>query len=133
MLKERVYTYYIDRDYNCAEATLRAANDEFGLNLSEDALKVVGGFGGGLGCESTCGALCSAMEVISRCAIKGRAHATEGFKELCANYVKRFEERLGGSCCSDVKKCYYAGDTRCLKAVEAAADVLEEYYNEKLK
>ena len=47
MLKERATYYYMEDGCNCAEAVLLAANDVYGLGLSDETAKVVGGFGGG--------------------------------------------------------------------------------------
>ncbi len=46
MFRERAEKYYLEGDYNCAEAILRAANDACALGLREDALRLAGGFGG---------------------------------------------------------------------------------------
>ena len=45
MLKERARIYYQEKDYNCAEAIIRAANDEYALGINEAGLKAFGGFG----------------------------------------------------------------------------------------
>ena len=50
MTRDRIYEYFIEKDNNCAEAMLRALNDEYCLGIPEDSVKLVGGFGGGMGC-----------------------------------------------------------------------------------
>ena len=52
MMEERLYDYFITRDYNCAETILRAANDQYGLGLREQDFKLVSAFGGGMGCAT---------------------------------------------------------------------------------
>ena len=56
MLKDKVYKYYVEQGMNCAEAMLLGANEEYGLGLSPESAKLIGGFGGGMGRRKTCGA-----------------------------------------------------------------------------
>ena len=130
MLRERAEKYYLEGDYNCAEAILRAANDACALGLREDALRLAGGFGGGMGRGEACGALCGAMAVISAVLIETRAHATPGVKQKCADYVARFEGRLGGIDCRDLKPKYARDGRRCADAVALGAELLEEFLRE---
>ena len=51
MTRDRIYEYFIEKDNNCAEAMLRALNDEYCLGIPEDSVKLVGGFGGSLNCN----------------------------------------------------------------------------------
>ncbi|WMJ83237.1 C-GCAxxG-C-C family protein [Oscillospiraceae bacterium LTW-04] len=129
-MEERVYDYFITQDYNCAETILMLANDEYGLGLREQDFKLVSAFGGGLGCEKTCGALCGALAAIGCLKVTDRAHATENFKELCADFVQRFEDDLGSIDCDVLKLKYRDEETRCLKTVELAAKALEDYIKE---
>ncbi len=126
MLAEKITAYYC-KDYNCAEATLSGANEAYGLGLDEAALKLVGGFGGGFGCEITCGALCGAMAVLSALAITEHAHATPGFKAICAEYVALFEKEVGSVSCRELKKKYLKEGKRCQETVERNAALLETY------
>ena len=49
MLKETAKKYWTEEyDLNCAECIIYAANEEYNLNLSEQTLKVMAGFGGGM-------------------------------------------------------------------------------------
>lgn len=130
MRKEQVNEYYIEKDHNCAESTLLVANDNFGLGLTLEDMKLVSGFGGGFGCESFCGALCGSISVLGKLFVEGRAHATEGFGALCAEYVKRFENELGSTCCAELKKKYFVEGQRCKETVIKNAELLETYINE---
>lgn len=76
MEKQRIARIYLEEDNNCAETILRAANEEYGLNLSDGDAKLIAAFGGGMGCGGTCGALAGALAVLGRVAVEGRAHAT---------------------------------------------------------
>ena len=70
-----------------------------------------------MGCGGTCGALSAAMAVISMFLVEERAHATEGFKEKCANFCQTFERELGSTKCSVLKEKYTQEDSRCYKTV----------------
>lgn len=132
MLREKVEKYYLEQDYNCAEAILRCINGEYQLGLTEDDFKLVSAFGAGMGCGSSCGALCGAMAALGRLLVKTRAHATDGFKDICGDYVAAFRERLGNTDCSELVKVYKKEDVRCLETVCLAADVFEEFYRENI-
>ena len=130
MLRDNAEVYYLEQDYNCAETTLRLINDRYDLGLKDDDFKLVGAYGGGFGCGITCGVLASDMAAIGRLAIEGRAHATEGFKELCARYVSEFQEKMGSADCCVVKEKFVDGDRRCIKVVQDGADLFERFVTE---
>lgn len=129
-MEDRIYDYFINRDYNCAETVLRVANDAYKLGLREQDFKLVSAFGGGLGCGKTCGALCGALSAIGCIKVADRAHATENFKELCSGFVQRFEAELGSIDCETLKLKYRNEETRCLKTVVLTANALDEYLSD---
>ena len=131
MLKDRAREYYIDKDYNCAESLILAINDEYGLGLDTDTLKLVSGFGLGMGCKRTCGALCSSISALGKLLVQDRAHATPNFTETCADYVAYFTEKLGSDQCDRLRDRYRKDDTRCLEKVELAADVFSEFISRR--
>lgn len=134
MKKEIINKYYFDGNYNCAETILRAANDTYSLGLTDDALKIIGGFGAGMGCGKTCGALCGSLAVISKLLIDTKAHETANFANNCGKLVDDFERELGSINCAVLKEKYFKADsTRCIKTVEKAAQVLESYINDNVK
>lgn len=128
MLKETVLKYYLEQDYNCAESILRGANDCYGLNLSEEALRAVGGFGGGCCCGRMCGACAGDVAAISAKYIRTRAHAEKLACDRVKEFVNAFVETLGSDQCEALKKKYLDETLvigRCVKTVELAAEVLE--------
>ena len=132
MLKDCIEPYYLTQDYNCAETTLHIIDDQYGLGLAEEEFKLVGGFGAGFGCGITCGALAGGVAALGRLAITGRAHVTEGFRDLCADYCAAFEKALGATDCSCIKEKHFAGpETRCLTAIQAAADSFEDFARQR--
>ena len=103
MTRDRIYEYFIEKDNNCAEAMLRALNDEYCLGIPDDSVKLVGGFGGGMGCGKACGALCGGCSAISYRLIHERAHATPELKPAVAAFAEEFVERFGSdACCLDM-------------------------------
>lgn len=127
MDKQKLYDYYIGKHYNCAEALLCTANEEYNLGMGDDALKLVSGFGGGMGCGDTCGALAGAMAVIGVMCVDGWAHATEGFSDQCGKFCHEFERKIGSTKCEYLKKRNEEPGRRCLKTVEQAYILLEEF------
>lgn len=131
MNKELLFKDYVEEGYNCAEAILRAANIEFALHIPEEAMKLVSGFGGGMGCGETCGALSSAISVIGTFLVKGKAHDTDGFKEKCAAFCREFERREGSTVCSVIKPNNETEERRCFKTVEETYRMLEKFLSDE--
>ena len=123
----RAYEYFITKDNNCAESTLRAINDEYGLGLKEEDFKLVSAFGAGMGCGRTCGALCGALAAIGYLKVQQRAHATPNFGALCKGFVEKFQNDLGSIECDELKAKYRNDQVRCLKTVELASKAFDEY------
>lgn len=97
MLRETAKKYYLEQNYNCAESVLRAANEEYGLGLDEGALKLMAGFGGGMGCGGVCGALSGGIAALSKLRVSDRAHTTPGFSGECAGLVAALRKRWGAA------------------------------------
>lgn len=131
MMKENVRGYFLEKDFNCAETTLRVINDRYGLGLKEEDFKLVSGFGAGCGYGIICGALAGGIAAMGAMMVPQRAHATPGFKECCGEYCKRFEETLGSTACCDLRPKYFREDIRCAEAIEAAAECFESFAREK--
>lgn len=122
MLKEKAVYYYFEQGRNCAEALLSAANDVYHFQLSETDLALFSGFGGGMGCKSTCGSLTGAIAILGK--LFGER---ENFRDLCGSFVMRFEKALGAIDCETLAAKYKTEDRRCTAAVEITASILEEY------
>lgn len=130
MLSEHIKKIYLEGDYNCAESILLAANEEYDLNIPKDSYKLLSPFGGGMGCGKACGAVCGALAVLGYMNVDGRAHATEGFKDLCANFVAKVEQECKCIDCSVIKPQFFVEGQRCLGAVIRIGELLEEYIKE---
>ena len=106
------------------------ANEKYGLGVAPEDVKLVSGFGGGLGSGENCGALLGALAALSKALVRERAHATTGFGATCAGLVNRFRAELGTIECTELKEKYRRPDVRCLYVVERAAAILDEYMQE---
>jgi len=127
MLRDVAAKYYFDGDHNCAESVFLAANEVYGFGLDEKTCyRAVSAFGGGLGCGLLCGAAAGAMAALGQAAVKTRAHATPGFKELCASLAQELDAALGGMNCAELRPKFFSQENRCYETVCIAADVLEK-------
>ena len=70
---ECVNHYYTEYDYNCSETIVHAANEYYGLGITEDDMRMFAGFGGGMFSGLICGALAASVAVLSKIAVKDKA------------------------------------------------------------
>lgn len=122
--------YFLEKDFNCAESTLRIACERLNFDLDENALKLVSGYGGGFGCGKTCGALCGAISAISEKTVAERAHVTANFKNICSEFVNRFEKEFGSCDCAQIKPLYFVEGKRCVSVVAKTSEMLDSYLAE---
>lgn len=122
--------------YNCAEAVLRAFRDSMGLPLSDDALKIASGFGGGFGhAGCACGALSAAIMVLGL--THGRSDSSQDRVPVYAaaqEFHHQFEEKFGATCCRILNP--HPFDTKehlrnCLKITGATAELLADFLEKK--
>ena len=73
ILEENVKKYY-QSGYNCSETLLHACNETYQLDISEEDMKMMAGFGGGMFIGSTCGALVGSIAALSKMVCKTKAH-----------------------------------------------------------
>lgn len=125
MLKDYLEKYYFAGNYNCAESLLRAANEYYGLELHDRDMILVGGFGAGIQCGNTCGALLAAVSVLSMKYVAQKAHESADIKPVVTAMVERFTEEYKSALCADVKPQCFVPEKRCFKTVEFACDLLE--------
>jgi C_GCAxxG_C_C family probable redox protein len=122
--------YGEEHDLNCAETILWGANAVYGLGLDRNALRLAAGFGGGMGIESTCGALTGAVMVLGRLFTRDRGHESPRVKELCVRFLQAYQARMGSIDCAPLKARYRTEERKCRAVVFQAARVLEELIQE---
>jgi len=97
-----------DMGYSCSQAVLSAYAEDFGLDR-DTALKIAGGFGGGMGATGcTCGALTGAIMAIGlkyRGAESGNSEAKMKTYAAVQKAMRLFEERNGSTLCRDLIDC----------------------------
>lgn len=142
--KEKARELFL-QGFNCSQAVCAAFCDVTGLS-EEQALKISAGFGAGFGrMRSICGA-CSGMAMVAGL-LYGYADASDPdvkgeHYDLIQKLSERFKEENGGSIiCSellqgleknpgthpDPRTAEYYKKRPCLKIVESAAEILDEY------
>jgi C_GCAxxG_C_C family probable redox protein len=126
-LSELVNDGYMKKeDLNCAEAILFGANKVYSLGLDPRALKLAAGFGGGMGIETTCGALTGAVMVLGRIFAKDKGHDTPRLKELCAEFLEEYRRQMGSIDCKTLKDRYWTKKRECHSVVLKSAEILEQ-------
>lgn len=125
--------YGEQKDYNCAEILLNAANITYNLGLSKEALKMAGGFGGGMAVEDKCGALTASIMVLGRLFIIDRAHESTKIKDLTKELFDQFQKEMGSLDCAFLKEKYRTEDLKCRYVIAKAAEVLERIVERERK
>lgn len=126
MLKDVYKKYYLDMNYNCAETIIRAGNEYYDLGLHDRDMIAFGGFGGGIQTGNTCGAILSAVSVLSMKYIEKNAHESRDIKPVTTALLKEFDNRFGSILCKDIKPQSFKPDVRCMTTIETACDILEQ-------
>lgn len=128
MLVEKTRELYDKKyDYNCSECILRAVNDVYDLNLSDQTVKAMSAFGGGMAIGSICGGATGAIAAIGIMYTEDRAHTSPQVKWMTSEFMQKFHMKLGSLQCYDlIAKHRKSEEDRCLKMMEVAAEALEE-------
>ena len=112
-------------NYNCAEKIIYGANQAYQLNLDKTALKLSAGFGGGMGVETTCGALSAGVMVLSHMFVNDYAHESSTIKTLTQELFSLFHQELGEINYAPLKAKYRTPEVQCSKIILAAAKALD--------
>ena len=126
MLREKVKKYMKEKDCNCAETMLHAADEEWNMGISDETFRAFAGFGGGLSCGSTCGALTGAAAIISLKYTNKQGHDSPEMSGTVKKLTQEFDARFNSIVCTELKDIHVVDDHKCLYLVEKAADLLEE-------
>ncbi|MCF0150854.1 MAG: C-GCAxxG-C-C family protein [Firmicutes bacterium] len=122
--------FYLEEDFNCCETTIRLANQKYDLGLTEENMRLLSGFGGGLMSGLACGVLCGGVAAISKKLVETRGHDTPALKPAVTGFVSDFEETLGHVNCKDLKVTYNHPEdksVRCIACVEKGWEVLQKH------
>lgn len=129
MLKERALKYREDSNYklNCSECIMYAANEEYNLGISNEVLKAMSGFGGGVCTGNICGAVSGAVAVIGVMFAEGdKGNTNPKVRAMTQELVKRFTEEVGYLDCRDIKgKIKDENLKACNRMIAIGCDTLE--------
>lgn len=120
------------KDLNCAETMLYAANEAYQLQLPHSALKLAAGFGGGMGINSTCGALTGGVMALSAIFVKERGHESDYIKVLNAELFDSFKNKMDSIDCSYLKEHYRSPQDECHPIIVQAAQIVEALIDREL-
>lgn len=122
--------------YNCAESVVRAFRDFYHLDVSDEALKMASGFGGGLGhAGCMCGALSGATMVLGM--LQGRASKEQSRGPIYSSaqdFHSIFADQFGAACCRVLNPHEFGSKEQgrtCLKITGTTADLLMKYIQDK--
>jgi len=122
--------FFSDKDLNCAETILHAANEVYGWNLSHDALLLSAGFGGGVGGqELLCGALTGGVMALGKLFVRDRGHESDLIKTITKDYFSLFKKEMGHIDCIPLKEDYRTKKEGCRKVILASARCLDQVVN----
>ncbi len=125
MLKDLILKGYgKEQKYNCAEKILYGANEAYNLGLDKETLKLAAGFGGGMGVESTCGALTASVMVLSKLFVEDIAHESR-IKELTSEFLNKYKDEMKSIDCGPLKKEYRSIVKGCDDVIVKSAEILD--------
>jgi len=125
MLIETAKKYWAEEyDLNCAECIMYAANEEYDLNLKEETLKVMAGFGGGMATGDVCGVITGAIGAIGIMFTEVSGHKSPRVREMTRELINNFNEKFGYIKCVDLKR-EYKDVKRCTLMIEIGSEILE--------
>jgi len=102
--------------------------EHYGLEYSEDTLKAVGVFGGGIGgTERLCGAAAGAVCAIALKYSSGVARTSTEMKDRSAAFIKDFMGLYGSDLCNIIKPLHFKDDVRCLSVIDDTCELIEKY------
>ncbi len=118
--------------YNCSEAIVRAFRNTLQLDISDAALRMASGFGGGLGhAGCLCGALAGSIMVLG--IILGRDNNVQSREPVYIS-VQRFHdlfrEKFGATCCRALNPHPFDSKEHlrnCIKITGNTAELLSDY------
>ncbi|MFI3206799.1 MAG: C-GCAxxG-C-C family protein [Clostridia bacterium] len=126
-LSELGRKYYVDESLNCAQAVFLAVNEKYNLGYTKLDAQLMSGFGGGMGCGDTCGALTGGFAILGKLILKENEMKSEELKATIENFRNEFRIICKSTYCKDLEPIYkIAPPVSCAKTVMIACEVLEK-------
>lgn len=117
---------YRDVGYTCAESALLGANDAWGLGLTPEDCRIMGGFAGGFGCGYICGAVSGGVAALSLRYLRGNGHRSPLLTMKTRTFVEAVEQLLGTKDCDELAKIYRNQEENCTPTVRVITSILDE-------
>lgn len=109
---------------NCAEAMVYSANEYYQLGLTEDALKMAAGFGGGIFEKHLCGIVSGAVAVLG-VIFKGKMLDDKNLLEITVNdFKENFRQKYYEIDCQYLVDHYKSEETGCNDIIFESANIL---------
>jgi len=129
--------------YNCCQSVLMAFCEATGLS-EEASLRLGAGFGGGMNCGETCGAVTGTFMVLGLAS--SDPEATAGVKQHVLDFSEQFKREHGSLICKELLGATISTEegrklaienqlfeTRCPRFISSAVRILEDQLLEKKK
>ena len=123
--------YGNEQNYNCAEKILYGANEVYNLGLGKETMKLAAGFGGGMGIETTCGALTASVMVLSKLFVENTARESN-IKEITSEFLNRYKNEMKSIDCASLKRDYRNEEKGCSDVIIKAAEILDDVISERM-
>ena len=117
-------------DLNCAEKMLYGANKVYELGISREDLKLAAGFGGGMAVGITCGILTGGIMALAKAFIEDRGHEGTLLKEIEAEYINKFNEKMNSINCDYLVENYRDPENGCDYLIFEAAKIFDKLMEE---
>lgn len=115
-----------EEDLNCAEKMLYGANKVYDLGIDKNDLKLAAGFGGGMAMGMTCGVLTGGVMALSKAFILERGHEGMLLKEIEAEYITKFNDKMENTNCDFLVEKYRHPENGCDYLIFEAAKIFDE-------
>lgn len=112
--------------YNCAEAILHAAGEEYELNLPEALLNAIIPFGGGMSSRRTCGIVGGAVAVIGVLFGAQKPSDQQRVRSVANEFVERFIQEFGSEQCTYLLMMKSPTEEKCRPIILRGCDILDE-------
>ena len=140
MVKDYIKTYYLDKDYPCAESILRAAAKAYNLKLDENTFRALGPFGGGVSVEHLCGAIIGGVAFLGLILYKGDKKSLDKSKKATVEFYDSMVRYFASEMCFDIKKKWRKEEPvtgvkklyGCLDVVTKASELLDGILEKKI-
>ena len=124
--------YYKDTDYNCAEAVFSAALEAWELQMPPEVMRVMAGFGGGMGCGSVCGAVTGGCGALGCKFMEGvGGHTSPQLMKMTKEFVEKVQQEFGSENCNHLKPQFHTKEERCYRTICEVAALLDQVYEQE--